>query len=279
MTQENNHSWPGATRLLLRDAVAILPDNRRNLTERLQRSVDLAEKFNLDLEITLDVRFFVDQDTALLAAIKKATASFATVVYHLHSSRQYLFGDNTHTQQLVKYCADQIGDGHLRGLCVHPDLVADFAVFKPLVSPDFYVAGEVLDEECDSYNTFDSIADLLACHEYLGLVLDTAHIAGMQPAGEPALEKYCAAFADRVVEVHISQTGNYYDCGKMGDTFTTNHSLLSLGGNDIKASLGPLLAIPDLMIVIEGVIPAGNYGNTLLKHEVDCLTEILQARS
>ncbi len=266
-------------RLYLRDAVAILPDNRRDLLARLQRGVQLARQFDLNLEITLDARFFVEQQTELLAAIRQATASFAAVAYHLHTSAAYPFGDNGHTRQLIAYCREQVPQGRLRGLCVHPDLVTDFDVFRPLVSAGFYVAGEVLDEKCDGFNTFASIADLLARYDYLGLVLDTAHIAGMEPAGEPPFAKYCEAFADRVVEVHISQMGNLYDAAEMGPEFGTNHSLLSLGTDKVAESLGPLQDIAGLNLVIEGVIPAGDYGRRLLAHEVTSLTGFMQARS
>lgn len=279
MTVSGSRQKFQSARLYLRDAVAILPDNRRDLLARLARGAYLARKFNLALEITLDARFFIKPYPELLAAIGEATASFDAVVYHLHTSGEYPFGDNAHSRRLVEYCAQRVTDGNLLGLCVHPDLVADFAVFRPLVSDDFYVAGEVLDEECDSYNTFTSIEELLSRHDYLGLVLDTAHIAGMVPAGEPPFEKYCEAFASRVVEVHISQTGNHYAAAEMGPTFGTNHSLLSLGTNKVAASLGPLQDISKLNLVIEGVIPAGDYGADLLENEVASLTGFMQTRS
>lgn len=270
--------FPGA-RLYLRDAVAILPDGRRDLPERLQRGAELARRFDLNLEITLDARFFVEGNTELLAAISLATGAFESTAYHLHTSPRYPFGDNRHTAQLVDFCQDLAAGGHLRGVCVHPDLVADFDAFRPLVSDDFYVAGEVLDETCDSFNTFASIADMLGRYDYLGLVLDTAHIAGMEPAGEPPYTAYCEAFRDRVVEVHISQTGNLYDAAEMGPGFGTNHSLLTLGENKVAAALAPLAGIAGLHLVIEGVIPAAEYGKTLLSVEVAALTAFMQARS
>nr|MEE4266992.1 hypothetical protein [Candidatus Krumholzibacteria bacterium] len=263
-------------RFFLRDAVAILPGNRRNLLERLQRGVALAEGLNLNLEITLDARFFVEGEDELLTAIAQATSRFPAVIYHLHSSRDYPLGFNGHTQDLIQYCLERRAQGALQGLCIHPDLVTDFEVFLPLVHEDFYVAAEVLDEECGSFNTLKSIQDLLARHEYLGLVLDTAHIAGMEPAGEPPLEKYIEMFAERTVEVHISQRGNLYDPDEMGPGFHTNHSLLSMGQYEVGLSLGPLATIDNLNMVIEGVIPAGEYGNRLLKEEVRSFTDFLQ---
>lgn len=269
---------PSAT-LYLRDAVALLPGGRRDLTARLQRGGALAREQGLNLEITLDARFFVEQNTDLLAAIKQTTAEFEAVAFHLHTSGEYPFGDNRHTGQLVDFCQDLAAGGHLRGVCVHPDLVADFAALRPLATDGFYLAGEVLDETCDNYNTFASITELLARHDFLGLTLDTAHIAGMEPAGEPPYAQYCEAFAERVVEVHLSQTGNLYDAAEMGPAFGTNHSLLTLGNSRVAAALAPLAGLSDLHLVIEGVIPAGDYGTKLLSREVAALTGFMQPRS
>jgi hypothetical protein len=83
-------------------------------------------------------------------------------------------------------------------------------------------------------------------------------------------------FAERTVEVHISQRGNLYDPDEMGPGFHTNHSLLSMGQYEVGLSLGPLATIDNLNMVIEGVIPAGEYGNRLLKEEVRSFTDFLQ---
>lgn len=263
-------------RTFLRDAVAILPDNRRDLPERLGRAVFLAKKFSLNLEITLDARFFGAKDPAILEAIQKATTAFPGVAYHLHSSHDLKFGNNAHTRELVDFCRQQKEEGHLLGLCAHPDLVVDFEVFRELVSKNFYVGVEVLDEKSTSFNTMSSMDELLARHNYLSLVLDTAHIAGMENQGEPPLAKYCETFAGRIAEVHLSRPGNYYNAGQMGDLFDTDHSLLSLGDNETADSLRSLQTIDNLIMVIEGVIPAGDYGHKLLKDELKFLADNLQ---
>ncbi len=271
-----------APRFFLRDAVAILPGNRRDLAARLERSCGLARELDLDLEITLDARFFRDGQDELLAAIARQAGAFRRTLFHLHSGPDLPLGDNAPTRQLVDYCRKLIAAGRLHGVCVHPDLVADFAFLQPLHGPECYLAAEVLDEKCTSHNTLAEIRDLLERHQWLGLVLDTAHIAGMLPAGEPDLAAYCAAFASRVVEVHISQMGNHYDPAQMGPDFATNHSLLVLGERPLAANLEPLRTLDPLHqkgrvnLVIEGVIPAGEYGRLLLADEARSFREFFR---
>lgn len=260
----------------LRDAVAILPGNRRDLTARLERAAGLARELGLDLEITLDARSFVAGDAPLLGAIARVGAEFPRVLYHLHSDGDHLLGPNAHTRQLVGFCREQVASGCLQGVCVHPDLVADFSSLEPLHGPGCYLAAEILDEECSSFNTMASMRRLLDEHPWLGLVLDTAHIAGMQPAGQPDLAAYCAAFADRVVEVHLSQRGNHYDASRMEPGFTTNHSLLTLGEGPLDANLDPLRLLGRVNLVIEGVIPAGEYGRLLLADESRALEKFFR---
>lgn len=263
-------------RFFLRDAVAILPDNGRDLTARLARAVGLAQGLDLDLEITLDARFFGENKASLLQTIRGATSEFKRVVYHLHSGEEFLLGNNLHTRQLVEYCLEQIATGKLQGVCVHPDLVDDFEALKPLALPGSYLATEVLDEKCSSFNTLAEIRKLLDEHDWLDLVLDTAHIAGMVPEGEPALPAYCEEFAGRVVEVHISQMGNHYDPRKMGPDFDTNHSLLTLGARPLAENLGPLRELGGVNLVIEGVIPAGDFGRKLLEDEARSFRNFFQ---
>lgn len=272
----NLNTSSDSARLYLRDAVAILPDNRRDLFERLQRSVFLAKKFSLNLELTLDSRIFLKPNFPLLEAIEKATSSFDGAFYHLHGDENSMFGTNSHTRELLAFCKRQADFGHLSGLCVHPDLVEDFSVFETLVSNEFFVGMEVLDETVSSFNTFTSMADLLDQYPYLGIVLDTAHIEGMEPQGEPPLEKYCDYFADRIVEVHFSKRGNYYDAQQMGASFATNHSLQSLGDSEPTQLLQLLKTIDNLNLVIEGVIPAGKYGENCLQDELHCIAGVFK---
>ena len=255
----------------LRDAVAILPGNRRDLGARLERGATLARDLGLDLEITLDARFFLDGEHALLEAIAATAARFARTLFHLHGGADRPLGDNAHTRQLVAFCRELTTAGHLHGVCVHPDLVTDFSCLEELNGPGCYLAAEVLDETCTSHNTMSDMGELLSRHPWLGLVLDTAHIAGMLPAGQPDVAAYCEAFAPRVVEVHISQTGNHYDPAQMGPDFATNHSLLTLGQAPLKENLEPLRVLDDVNLVIEGVIPAGDYGRLLLEEEARAL--------
>lgn len=265
--------------LFLRDAGVILDDREANFWRRLQRCAALAEKNGLSIQVTLDDNYFLTEHAVSAAKLIGQLQNFRKVLLHLHTPYSRPFGCNTFTDSIFSILVEFITRlGNIGGICIHPDYIEDFSALERLKTGDVYVGVEILGKESRSGNRFTEISDILNKHGFLDLVLDTAHIMEMAEAGEPGLDVYLETFRDRIKEIHISRPENLYDPGDMGADFTTAHSLLTLKKDDaIINSLVAWTPAGEVNIVIEGIIPPGEYGERCLRKEVAQIRKYLCA--
>ncbi|MFH1624223.1 MAG: hypothetical protein ABID54_03595 [Pseudomonadota bacterium] len=257
--------------LYLRDAGVLLDRDGSNFLKRLDRCVSLAKENRLAIQITLDREFFLKGHERLEKQLIDGLVRFDRVLIHLHSNQLNRFGRNYFTDKsltIIKRLFEQCNN--IEGLCVHPDLVDDFSALERFIVNGKYMGIEVLDENVTFGNHFSEIREILEEYEFLDLVLDTAHVQEMARKGEPDLDSYFDVFGDRVKEVHLSETGNYYENDFMSEDFTTSHSLLCAdhGATEILPNLRRSFPVN---YVIEGIVPYGRYGEDLLKKEVEML--------
>lgn len=254
-------------RIFLRDACILGCGD--DIIARMKRCSELAREHGISVQFTLDSDL-VD-DMPILKQISEIMNMFETVLLHLHCRPHLRFGKNRFTS-LALSAVQRLSEKNsfIAGICVHPDLVADFSALTPFILPGAYVGIEILDMNACCANTFDEFKSILDEHPFLQPVLDTAHIQGMESGGEPSLESYITYFGDNIREIHVSQWGNFYDPGRMEESFTTDHSHFAAasGGKGIPAILSRLV-LPHF--VIEGVIPEGTYGEELVAREVEML--------
>ncbi len=255
-----------------------MDDKEVNFLKRFYRCVELAEKNGLHVQITLDEQYFLSDHLRLTNELTAHLQKFEEVLIHLHTSHSKRFGRNAFTDNAFLILAEFIAKcGNIRGVCVHPDHTEDFSVLERLKINDIYVAIEILGKGAPFGNRFSEISDILKKHDFLDLVLDTAHVVEMKEAGEPGLGIYFETFRDKIKEIHVSQTGNLYAPEVMGAGFVTSHSLLTLKNDNLVRSLSALNPVGEVNTVIEGIIPPGEYGETCLRNEVTQLRKYLCA--
>ena len=61
---------------------------------------------------------------------------------------------------------------NVSGICIHPDHIKNYSLFKKLKRKNLYVSIEVTDLKSKSGNRFKQIQKLLKKHKELNLVLD-----------------------------------------------------------------------------------------------------------
>jgi hypothetical protein len=266
--------------LFLRDAGVILDDGEADFWRRLQRCAALAGDNGLNIQVTLGTHYFLKEHAGAAAGLIDQLKKFPRALIHLHTTYSRPFGRNAFTDKALAVLAELAAAcGNIKGICVHPDCVEDFSVLARLKTDETYIAVEVLGKEARSGNRFAEITDILKAHGFLDLVLDTAHIMEMADAGEPGLGAYLETFGDRIKELHVSRPENLYAPEVVGAGFTTSHSLLTLKkGDNIIEPLAAWSPAGEVNTVIEGIIPAGGYGETCLKNEVAYLKKHLHTR-
>ena len=264
--------------LFLRDAGVVLANKEVNFLKRFYRCMELAKKNGLHVQITLDEQYFLSDYLRLTNELTAHLQKFGRVLIHLHTSYSNRFGFNTFTDNSFLILAEFITKcGNIKGVCVHPDNIEDFSVLERLKVNDMYVAVEILGKESRFGNRFSEISNIVKNYGFFDLVLDTAHIMEMEEAGEPGLGIYFETFRNKIKEIHISQPQNLYDPEVMGADFMTSHSLLTLKNDNLVKSLSALNLAGEVNIVIEGIIPPGEYGEKCLRNEVTQLRKYLCA--
>jgi hypothetical protein len=263
--------------LFLRDAGVILKGGKANFWRRLERCAALAGENGLDIQVTLDDHYFLAEHAQSAARLTGQLQKFRKVLLHLHTPYSRPFGRNVYTDNVISILNELIaGCGNIRGICVHPDYTEDFSVLERLKTDDIYIGVEILGKGSRSGNHFSEISEILYKYDFLAFVPDTAHILEMAGVGEPGLDVFLETFGDRVREVHVSRPENLYDPEVMEGGFTTSHSLLTLKkDDDIISSLAAWTPPAEINIVIEGVVPPGEYGEGCLRNEVAYLKKTL----
>ncbi len=266
--------------LFLRDAGVILKDGRTDFWRRLERCAALAQRNGLGIQVTLDDHYFLAEHAKSAADLTGILTQFQKVLLHLHTPFSRPFGRNAYTENVISILNELIAAcGNICGICIHPDYTQDFAAFERLKTDDIYVGVEILGKEARSGNRLADIYDILNTYPFLAFVPDTAHVLEMVDTGEPDLDFYLKSFKDKIKEVHVSRPENLYDTVDMGDSFTTSHSLLTLNkDDDIINSLVSWPSAGEANIVIEGVVPPGEYGEKCLENEVAYLKKYLGER-
>eukprot|EP00828_Plagiopyla_frontata_P005467 TRINITY_DN12200_c0_g1_i1.p2 TRINITY_DN12200_c0_g1~~TRINITY_DN12200_c0_g1_i1.p2 ORF type:complete len:274 (+),score=15.87 TRINITY_DN12200_c0_g1_i1:193-1014(+) len=260
---------------LLRDAVALVDKGGDTYCRRLDRTVALARQHGMGIEVTLSEHVLFDvQRTAYLL---DSVLLFSEVTVHLHTSQNNRFGKNIFTDTFLLRLNKFLGQAghHIIGVCIHPDLVDDYTFVRQMHLDGAFFAVEVLDATASHGNRFDQIDSILQLNDHVDLLLDTAHIWEMQWMGQPGLLSYYRRFKERIKEIHISQPGNHYDSSKMDEGFDTNHSLLHFNHHGGEGLVLIVEALPDVNLVVEGVIPAGGYGQGLLEREIQYLKRMI----
>lgn len=253
-------------KIFIREAGILLEDGSNNFLRKVSKAIELCEIFNIGLEITIKP----DTIDSLLNSsdLIKKLSNMKILLLHLHTRYSDKLKDDKFTMNFL----DKVNDlksqvRNVKGTCIHPDLVEDFSVLKYFGSQNDYIAIENLDKAKSFGNRFEEIRDILERFNFLTFVLDTAHIQEMVPSGEPDIEFYIEEFEDRLVEFHLSQTGNYYH--SLTDTsFSTDHSLLSINKSNIQEKISSLSLEKNINYVIEGVLPFGNERQFLLEEEI-----------
>ncbi|MEE9213774.1 MAG: hypothetical protein V3U54_03130 [Thermodesulfobacteriota bacterium] len=262
------------SQLYLRDVGVLLYKEEKDLLKRIDRCISFQIK-GLNIQITLNREFLLTTYKVVEQELIKKLLNFESVIIHLHTDQSNKFGRNNFTDQTLSVIKNLfLQSNNIDGLCIHPDLVDDFSVLERFILNDKYMGIEVLDKNVKFGNRFSDIKKILEEYDFLSLVLDTAHIQEMEEEGEPYLKQYIDFFSDRIMEMHVSRSGNYYDMDKMSKDFKTSHSLLSISNNDIIKTIYKS-KVSDANYVLEGVIPYGEYGEGLLKKEVEYLKKSL----
>ncbi|MBF0483035.1 MAG: hypothetical protein HQK81_01145 [Desulfovibrionaceae bacterium] len=261
--------------LFLHDA-GVLPEPGQGPSDVRRRCAELVAPLRAGCQITLNHRFFLSNGDAVIEELAVLARSFETVLIHPHSTYELPFGCNAYTEGALALLARaHKACPNIAGYCFHPDLVTDFAPLAALASETCYVAVEGMGKISRRGKTFAEIEALLAAHDFLGFVPDTAHVQEMLSAGEPGLAAYLDAFAARIIEIHLSQTGNFYDPRAMPEGFETNHSLVQFDTELTRGWLSSLGRLDSVNIVLEGVIPTGRLGAGLLAAEVDFVRSVM----
>ena len=119
---------------------------------------------------------------------------------------------------------------NVSGICIHPDHIKNYSLFKKLKRKNLYVSIEVTDLKSKSGNRFKQIQKLLKKHKELNLVLDSSHINSIKSKykSEKNFNEYVNYFKDRIVEFQLSNNINGYGRKHFQNNLTTDHSLLCL---------------------------------------------------
>ena len=255
----------------LRDAGCLLPDTQNDYNARMDRAVALCRKLSIQIQITLSQEQFLDQDGRWIEPMAAQLQGFNNVLVHLHTRDNLPFGNNSYTATVFRQLR-RFSDlcPSLKGICVHPDLISHYDIWRELSSPRYYIAIEVLDGNALFGHRKRHIETLLNNYAYFDLVLDTAHIMETQAMGEPSLSQYASLFRSRIREIQVSHNGNYYQ--RMPESFTTAHSLFAVAGNS-EETIRVIKDLDDINVVIEGVIPPGPDGEQLLEQELSILQD------
>jgi hypothetical protein len=262
-------------KLYLRDAGVLSEPFGGKLEDRIERCVNLANLNQLNVQITLNHLYLGEKDEELLQKMDELILSLKRPIFHIHTSPNLKFGKNSFTAQSIDKILRLLKQTSAGGVCVHPDIVQNYLLFKSLAHNAEYFAIEVLDNKTDFGNKVEHIEPILAENKFLKLVLDTAHIQEMEALGEPNLKTYLRQYRDKIVEIHLSQSGNYYHPKKIFQGFNTWHSLLHLKQNNDLEIIKDSIDFENINLVIEGVIPPGEYGVSLLKKELEYIDKIL----
>ena len=101
---------------------------------------------------------------------------------------------------------------NVSGICIHPDHIKNYSLFKKLKRKNLYVSIEVTDLKSKSGNRFKQIQKLLKKHKELNLVLDSSHINSIKSKykNEKNFNEYVNYFKDRIVEFQLSNNINGY---------------------------------------------------------------------
>ena len=145
---------------------------------------------------------------------------------------------------------------NVSGICIHPDHIKNYSLFKRLKRKNLYVSIEVTDLKSKSGNRFKQIQKLLKKHTELNLVLDSSHINSIKSKykNEKNFNEYVNYFKDRIVEFQLSNNVNSYGLQHFQNKLTTDHSLLCLKKNKlIKELMDIKYYFKDLNIIMEGV--------------------------
>lgn len=262
--------------LFLRDASILMDQGENDFIRRFRKAVLAAKQNGLNLQITLNEDLVLESDTQILKQMVTECLSFEHVLIHLHTSYSNKFGVNDFTMKTRDFVHHLIREcSNIDGLCVHPDLVDDMAVLQEFVVDNVYMGVEVLGKNATTGNRPSDITTILEQHDFLSVVLDTAHIQEMEMerAGEPDLTTYIDAFQKKIAEVHVSLFGNFYDQNLPSCRFSTDHSLLTCAPSLEMDLLPTIKRLTGVNIVIEGVVPDGPLGCKLLKREVGLFKE------
>ena len=231
----------------------------------------------MNLQLTIHGKVFLNNEKKFYNIINDINL-FEKLTIHLHTDKESLIQNNKQTDlflaKLIKYTCNL---NNFSGFCIHPDNIIDFQMLKKLknLNSESYVAIEVTDKNSKFGNKKNQIETILEKNEFLDLVLDTAHIKENLIFNQPNFLNYFELFKNKIKEIHISSDGNEYDMKYLNNDFSTSHSLLCLNGKKIIHDINNLKSFKNLNLIIEGVIPYGDYGNSLISEEIKIMNKIV----
>ena len=268
--------------IFLRDAGILNKDNKTPFFTRLNNCINLCKRYNLNIQITIHKNFFLKNINTYLKFQKKLS-KINNLTIHLHADYDDLIGKDNLSKIFFKKLTAYIKKlKNVSGICIHPDHIKNYSLFKRLKRKNLYVSIEVTDLKSKSGNRFKQIQKLLKKHTELNLVLDSSHINSIKSKykSEKNFNEYVNYFKDRIVEFQLSNNVNSYGLQHFQNKLTTDHSLLCLKKNKlIKELMDIKYYFKDLNIIMEGVIPYNFKNNILLKKEIQIIKKIINVNN
>lgn len=268
--------------IFLRDAGILNKNNKTPFFTRMNNCINLCKKYNLNIQITIHKNFFLKNINTYIKFQKKLS-KIDNLTIHLHADYNDLIGQDNVSKIFFKKLALYIKKlKNVTGICIHPDHIKDYSLYKKMKRKNLYVSIEVTDLKSKSGNRFIQIKELLKKHKELDLVLDSSHINSIRSKyrSEKNFNEYVNYFKDRIVEFQLSNNINGYETKHFQNNFNTDHSLLCLKKNKlIKELMSMKYYFKRLNIVMEGVVPYNFEKNNLLKKEIKVINKIINANN
>ena len=269
--------------LFLRDCSALAKGNYRwdindsdYIFQGINRSINIAKKYKVNLQLTVHSKVFLYNEEKFYNIVDKINL-FKKLTIHLHTDKKSLITNNKQSIDFIKKLKKYTNNfSNFSGFCIHPDNVQDYKILEELkgINNKSYIAIEVTDKNSEFGNRLEQIEKILNANKFIDLVLDTAHIEENTIYNQPNFLDYFRLFRNRIKEIHISSEGNQYNMKYLDNNFSTSHSLLCLNEKKILNNINKIKPYKTLNLIIEGVIPYGDYGDSLISREVKLMNEI-----
>lgn len=210
-------------------------------------------------------------------ALREALAAFAANSLHLVTR-----GGSPRADSHLGAALELADTLHLAGVIRRASVHLDMAALPQLAdrgTDGVELLYENTDSDAAAGNTPAECEVALARHPERGIVLDYAHALEMERAGGAGPQRFIAGMGAAIRQVHFSWPGNLYPESLVGPGFSTRHSMVHLLPEAAEEARSKLRGVRPEVVTIEGVVPPGEPGGTMVEREAALVRTLFNGRS